>query len=35
MGSLVAVEPSGKGLSSMLETPKPFWAEPPYRASRP
>jgi hypothetical protein len=34
MGSLMAVEPSGTGLPSRLETPKPFWAEPSYRASR-
>jgi len=33
MGSLVAVEPSGMGLPSRVETPKPFWAEPSYRAS--
>jgi hypothetical protein len=33
MGSLVAVEPSGMGLPSMLKNPKPFWAEPSYRAS--
>jgi hypothetical protein len=33
MGSLVAVEPSGMGLLSRVETPKPFWAEPSYRAS--
>ena len=33
MGSWVAVEPSGMGLSSRVETPKPFWAEPSYRAS--
>ena len=26
MGSLVAVEPSGTGLPSMLGSPKPFWA---------
>jgi hypothetical protein len=30
MGSLVAVEPSG---TSMLGSPKPFWAEPSSRAS--
>jgi hypothetical protein len=35
MGSLVAVEPSGMGLPSMLKNPKPFWAEPSYRASVP
>jgi hypothetical protein len=29
----MAVEPSGKGLPPRLETPKPFWAEPSYRAS--
>jgi hypothetical protein len=28
-----AVEPSGTGLPSRIETPKPFWAEPSYRAS--
>jgi len=28
-----AVEPSGTRLPSRLETPKPFWAEPSYRAS--
>jgi hypothetical protein len=30
MGSLVAVEPSGKRLPSRarIETTKPFWAEP-------
>ena len=33
MGSWVAVEPSGMGLPSMLKNPKPFWAEPSYRAS--
>ncbi|MDT7894750.1 MAG: hypothetical protein RQ855_00945 [Desulfurococcales archaeon] len=33
MGSWVAVEPSGTGLPSMLETPKPLWAAPSYRAS--
>jgi hypothetical protein len=33
MGSWVAVEPSGKGLPSIIETPKPFWVEPSYRAS--
>jgi len=33
MGSWVAVEPSGMGLPSRVETPKPFWAEPSYRAS--
>ena len=33
MGSWVAVEPSGMGLPSMLGSPKPFWAEPSYRAS--
>jgi len=33
MDSLVAFEPSGKGLPSRLETPKPFWAMPSYRAS--
>jgi hypothetical protein len=33
MGSWVAVEPSGMGLPSRIETPKPFWAEPSYRAS--
>jgi hypothetical protein len=33
MGSWVAVEPSGKGLPSMLETSKPFWAVPSCRAS--
>jgi len=33
MVSLVAFKPSEKGLPSMLETPKPFWAEPSYRAS--
>jgi hypothetical protein len=26
--SWVAVEPSGTGLPSRVETPKPFWAEP-------
>jgi hypothetical protein len=31
---LVAVEPSGMGLPSMLKNPKPFWAMPSYRASR-
>jgi hypothetical protein len=33
MGSWVAVEPSGTGLPFRLETPKPFWAGPSYRAS--
>ena len=33
MSSLVAVEPSGMGLPSRVETLKPFWAEPSYRAS--
>jgi len=33
MGSLVAFKPSGKGLPSMLETPKPFWVMPSSRAS--
>jgi hypothetical protein len=33
MGSLVAVEPSGMGLPSMLKNQKPFRAEPSYRAS--
>jgi hypothetical protein len=33
MGSWVAVEPSGTGLPSRLKNPKPFWAEPSYRAS--
>jgi hypothetical protein len=33
MGSWVAVEPSGMGLPSTLGSPKPFWAEPSYRAS--
>jgi hypothetical protein len=28
MGSWVAVEPSGMGLPSRVETPKPFWAMP-------
>jgi hypothetical protein len=32
MGSLVAVEPRGTGLPSRIETPKPLWALPSYRA---
>jgi hypothetical protein len=33
MSSWVAVELSGMGLPSRVETPKPLWAEPSYRAS--
>jgi hypothetical protein len=33
MGSPVAIDPSEKGLPSRIETLKPFWAGPSYRAS--
>jgi hypothetical protein len=33
MGSLMAVEPSGTGLPSRLETPKPYMEAMPRRAS--